>query len=511
MSLLQKLRRVLFVGMSCLLILLATLVHAADRKTLTVAIEPVYPPFEFRTDQGDLQGFDVDVIRAVGDAAGFEVKFQSLPFDGIIPALQAQTVDAAVAAMTITQERSQAVSFSRPYFKAGLAIAVQNQTNDIQSLDDLKGRTIAVQIGTTGAIKAQTIAGATLRTFDSAVLALQELRNGNVEAVIHDTPIILYAIKTGGLSEIKTVNEFVTEEYYGIPTSLNSPNLRLINGGLTTILDNGTYAKLYRKWFNADPPTLPETAPGITTGSTQTSMWSGVVKALPLLLRGAVVTLQLTTFSVVFGLVGGSLLGIARLSKILPVRWVARAYIDFFRGTPLLVQIFMIYFGLPAIVQQLGGEFSFDRFVAAVVALTLNSAAYLGEIVRAGIQSIEPGQAEAAQSLGLNSVQTLRYVIFPQAFRRMLPPLGNQFISLLKDTSLVAVIGFEELFRQGQLVVAQTYRPFEIYAAVAFMYLALTLLSSQVFSALERWMDPVGRDRKSVAEYTPPITMNTPS
>jgi arginine/lysine/histidine/glutamine transport system substrate-binding/permease protein len=134
--------------------------------------------------------------------------------------------------------------------------------------------------------------------------------------------------------------------------------------------------------------------------------------------------------------------------------------------------------------------FNFNRFAAAVIALSLNCAAYIAEIVRAGIQSIEIGQSEAAQSLGLSSVQTMRYIIFPQAFRRMIPPLGNEFISLLKDTSLVAVIGFEELFRKGQLIVADNYRAFEIYAAVAVMYLCLTLLSSQAFSKLETWMNP---------------------
>jgi arginine/lysine/histidine/glutamine transport system substrate-binding/permease protein len=112
----------------------------------------------------------------------------------------------------------------------------------------------------------------------------------------------------------------------------------------------------------------------------------------------------------------------------------------------------MIYFGLPAIAQELGFPLNFNRLAAAVMALSLNCAAYIAEIVRAGIESIETGQSEAAQSLGLSSTETIRYVIFPQALRRMLPPLGNEFISLLKDTSLVAVIGFEELFRQGQLL-----------------------------------------------------------
>ena len=224
--------------------------------------------------------------------------------------------------------------------------------------------------------------------------------------------------------------------------------------------------------------------------------------ALPVLLLGSITTLQLTAFSVVLGLIGGTLLGIARLSPIWPLRIASRIYIEFFRGTPLLVQIFMIYFGIPALINNLGGSFSFDRFAAAILALSLNASAYLAEIVRAGIQSIELGQREASECLGLNPLQTMRYIIFPQAFRRMIPPLGNEFITLLKDTSLVAIIGYEELFRRGQLIVAYNYRSFEIFITVALVYLVLNTLSSQGFIFLERWMDPLQRGKQEEADST---------
>jgi len=489
--------RLIILGLSCLLLTLTfNLSQATEQKQLKVAVEPVFAPFEFKSETGELQGFDIDLIRAVGDAAGFTVQFQTIAFDGIIPALQARTVDAAVGAMTITPERAKAVSFSRPYFKAGLAIAVQTETQDIKTFDDLQGKKIAVQIGTTGAETAKKIPNADIRTFNEAVLALQELRNGNVDAVINDAPTTLYALRTGNLSGIRVTGDFLTEEYYGIPTPLNSPNLPLINQGLTTILSNGAYQKIYQKWFNAQPPQLPQSVPGLAPPSQQSNslqFLNIIFNALPVLLAGALVTLALAIISALFGLLGGSLLGIAHLSSLFWLRWAARAYIDFFRGTPLLVQIFMIYFGIPALIQSLGMQFTFDRFVAAVLALSCNGSAYIAEIVRAGIQSIEVGQSEAARSLGLNPLQTMRYVIFPQALRRMLPPLGNEFISLLKDTSLVAIIGFEELFRQGQLIVATTYKPFELYAAVALIYLLLTLLSSQGFSYLEKAMDPARR------------------
>lgn len=499
------LRLFVVVGLGCLLLLGGCSFNSSSSaagKTLTIAVEGTYPPFEFQSDKGELQGFDVDLINAIASYAGFTIKYQNLPFAGMIPALQAQTIDAAVAAMTITAERAKVVSFSRPYFKSGLAIATRNNNQDITGFNSLKNKKIAVQIGTTGAQKAETIPGAEVRSFDDAPTAIRELLNGNVDALLHDQPVILYAINSGNVQGVKVIGELLTQEYFGFPTPKGSPNLTLINQGLAVALKNGTYNQIYQKWFGVQPPPLPEKLPfqnqstsGVSALFTAVSV---ILTALPLLLRGALVTLQLTALSVVLGMIAGSLIGIARLSQVLPIRWAARAYIDFFRGTPLLVQIFMIYFGIPAIAQELGIPFSFNRWTAAVIALSLNSAAYIAEIVRAGIQSIESGQSEAAQSLGLSSTQTMRYVIFPQAFRRMLPPLGNEFISILKDTSLVAVIGFEELFRNGQLIVAQNYRAFEIYAGVAVIYLCLTLLSSQLFSRLEQWMNPVNRRRQQV-------------
>ncbi len=218
-----------------------------------------------------------------------------------------------------------------------------------------------------------------------------------------------------------------------------------------------------------------------------------VIAALPALLQGALITLQLTAVAVALGSVGGIALGVARLSKIRLISLAARVYIDFFRGTPLLVQLFMIYFGVPPIAQSIGIDFTFSQWSAAIVGLSLNSAAYLAEIVRGGIQSIEAGQKEASESLGLGPTQTMRYIVFPQALRRMIPPLGNEFITLLKDTSLVAIIGYQELFRQGQLIVARNFRAFEIWFTVALIYLILNVIASQAFSLLERKMSPTAK------------------
>jgi len=232
-------------------------------ETLTFATEPTFPPFEFRDSSNNLTGFDIDLLKAIGEAAGFNVKFESMQFDGMIPALQAGTVDGAISAMTIKPERAQVVDFSRPYYKSGLGIAVQESNTDITSFESLQGKNIASQIGTTGAEKAGEVQGAQVRTFDNAPTALQELANGNVDAVVHDAPAILYAIKSGNVRGLKVVGELLTEEYYGIPVPKGSPNLERINQGLTTILENGTYDEIYQKYFGEKPPELPETAPSL--------------------------------------------------------------------------------------------------------------------------------------------------------------------------------------------------------------------------------------------------------
>jgi glutamine transport system permease protein len=224
-----------------------------------------------------------------------------------------------------------------------------------------------------------------------------------------------------------------------------------------------------------------------------------ILNALPILLQGAVVTLLLAAIATVLGMILGTLIGIARLSSSKFISLAARCYIDFVRGTPLLVQMFIVYFGLPGLASSLGFKFTMSQLTAAIVALSLNSAAYLAEIIRGGIQSIDVGQREAAESLGLGPMETMAYVIFPQAFRRMIPPLGNEFITLLKDTSLVTVIGYEELLRRGQLIVAQTFQPFEIYTAVALIYLALTIVSSQAFDRIEKWMNPIEKAKRRAA------------
>ncbi len=202
---------------------------------------------------------------------------------------------------------------------------------------------------------------------------------------------------------------------------------------------------------------------------------------MPALLLGTRLTVELALIAVAIGLFIGSFVGIGRIGGSRIVRIIAGIYVDFIRGTPLLVQLFLVYFGLPSLIGR-----PVPPFIAAIAAMGINSGAYVAEIVRAGIQSINRGQMEAARSVGLSYSQSMRYIIFPQAFRRIIPSLGNEFIAMLKDSSLVSVIALEDVLRKGQVVISRTFRPFEVYTVVALIYLIMTLVISRLVAWSEK-------------------------
>jgi glutamine transport system permease protein len=197
-------------------------------------------------------------------------------------------------------------------------------------------------------------------------------------------------------------------------------------------------------------------------------------------LKGTVLTLEITALSVGFGMILGLIAALLKMSRYKLVALPGIVYIDFFRGTPLFVQILLFYFGVLPLV------FDANSFQAAVIVCSLNSGAYIAEIVRAGIQAVERGQMEAARSLGMTHTQAMWHVILPQAYKIVIPPMVNEFIALLKDTSLVAVIGAEELTHQGRILVSVTYEAAWIWGTVAVIYLILTRLLSTLGDYLER-------------------------
>lgn len=216
--------------------------------------------------------------------------------------------------------------------------------------------------------------------------------------------------------------------------------------------------------------------------------WGIAINALPMLLEGIKLTIVIAIAGLFFGFFLGAAAGLARTSKKKLPYGIATVYVEAIRGTPILVQALYLYFGVNQVLMQMFG-WKIESVPAGILAIAINSGAYIAEIVRGAVQSIDKGQVEAGRSLGLSSFKTFYYVVWPQAFKRMIPPLGNQFIISLKDTSLFAFIAVGELLRQGQIVISATFAAFEIYTMVAVLYLAMTLTISTVLRLIEKRLD----------------------
>lgn len=207
--------------------------------------------------------------------------------------------------------------------------------------------------------------------------------------------------------------------------------------------------------------------------------WALVGKSIPLLGTGLLMTLKISSLAMLLGLVLGGVLGLSSMSRFAPLRWFVRGYVDFIRGTPLLIQIFLVYFALPVIGVNL------PEFWAGVIALALNAAGFLAEIFRAGLGTIEKGQTEAARSIGLRHHQILFHVLLPQSLRAVVPPATNELITLVKGSALLSVISVYELTRAGQAVIAVHFAPFEIFLLIALYY----YLTVSVLAWMSRWIE----------------------
>lgn len=212
--------------------------------------------------------------------------------------------------------------------------------------------------------------------------------------------------------------------------------------------------------------------------------WAGIIDFLPELGTGLYYTLLISVVGLIIGFVLGAIFGLGRISKNKIFFGIASIYIEVIRGTPVLVQAIWIFFALPLIT-----GYNMESVTAGIIVIGINSGAYIAEIVRGSVQSIDKGQVEAGRSLGLTHSQTMRYIVWPQAFKRMIPPLGNQFIISIKDTSLLSVILVPELMFQGRLIASNYFNAVEIYTAVAIFYLAITLTLSFVLRYMERRLD----------------------
>jgi lysine-arginine-ornithine-binding protein len=460
--------RLIFVLYVACLLLADSPLHA-DGNILRIGTDATFAPLESK--EGDKYvGFDIDLGEAIGRSLGMKVEWTNSGFDGIFAALQAGKFDLVMSSVTITEDRKRQLAFSDPYYTAGQALASRKDGVSYTSLEQLSGKTVGIQINTTAKEVLKKKSGINIREYNSIDLALLDLQNGKLDAVMTDAPVLKHMLLRS-FSGLEVASTVFSDEKYGITTRPADKDLLLkVNEALRRIEASGELAKLKEKYFGekAEAGARP-----LRTGELLAAIWLPLVKA-------AGMTVQLTLFALLFGVPIGLAVALMRLNKLGPFTWLASIYVEVLRGTPLLVQIFTVYYVLPALGITLAA------WPAALLAFSLNSAAYIAEIFRGGIQSIDPGQMEAARSLGMSYSLAMRLVVLPQAFRRVLPPLTNEAIALLKDTSLVSVIALIELTRRGQELTGQYARPMVIWPLVGLIYLILTVPLTRLANWLER-------------------------
>ena len=438
-------------------------------ETYVIGTDTTFAPFEYRED-GELTGIDMDLIRDIAANQGFNVEIKSLGFDAALQALQSNQVDGVIAGMSITDERKLVFDFSDPYFDSGVQMAVAETNTEITGYADLAGETVVAKRGSEGETFANSIKdeyGFTVKALADSATMYDDVKAGNSVAVFDDYPVLAYGINQN--NGLKSVTEKEQGSSYGFAVNKgqNPELLAAFNTGLAELKSNGDYQSILDKYLEQPAPVAASGFFGLLSDS------------LPALMKGLGLTLLATGLSILIALVLGVLFGFFKVSESRVLRGLASIYVSIFRGTPLLVQAFFFYFGLP----QLTGQ-SIDVLTAGVLTLSLNAGAYMTEIVRGGIQSVDPGQTEAGRSLGLGYVTTMRRVVLPQAVKIMTPSFINQFVMTLKDTSLLAVIGFAELTYQGQQIYAANFRTGETLLIVAALYFIvinlLTMLSNKL-------------------------------
>lgn len=446
---------------------------------LRVGTEGVYSPFSYHdTATNQLVGYDVDVARAVGDKLGVRVEFVETPWDSIFAALEANRFDVVANEVTISPERQAKYDLSQPYSIGEGVIVTRADDNSIKSLADLKGK-VAAENATSNWSEIARKAGARVEAVEGFTQAIKLLNQGRVDVVVNDSiAVYAYLAETNDKS-VKIAGNVGEKSEQGFAARKDSGLLPELNTALDELRADGTLAAISQKYLKANASGAPaEGAPA------PRSTWQLIADNLwPLAKAALTMTIPLTIISFIIGLVIALAVALARLSPNMVLSNIARFYISIIRGTPLLVQLFIVFFALPEFGVKI------DPFPAAVIAFSLNVGGYAAEIIRSAIQSIPKGQWEAAETIGLNYTGTLRRIILPQAARVAVPPLSNTLISLVKDTSLASTILVTELLRQAQIIAAPTFEFFALYGTAAIYYWVICLVLSFGQSRLERRLE----------------------
>jgi polar amino acid transport system substrate-binding protein len=428
-----------------------------------------------------LVGFECELAGALAARLGVKAQMVQNQWDQLIPALERGNFDIILNGLEITAENRQRIAMSLPYFVYAQQIVTRRETPGLATLPELKGKRVGVLSSSVAQRLVEKMGGADLRIYPGNVESFRDLKAERIDAVLLDLPIAVFYAKPD--AALKFSGESFAPGYYAIGLLREDASLMAaLNKAITELAADGTMERIYRKYevWDARQEQLRDYRPEAVTERKTISTLREWPKYLPLLLRGAMVTVWISVLAMIVAVVTGLGIVLARLYGVAPLRWAARAYVEVMRGTPLLIQLFLIYYGLPQIGIRLNAA------LAAILGLGLNYAASEAENYRAGIQAVPAGQMEASLALGMNRWQCLRHVVLPQALRTVIPPVTNDFIAMFKDSSIVSVITMVELTKVYGMLAMSTYDYIGLGLMTAGIYFALSYPASLFATHLER-------------------------
>ncbi|HFQ1506118.1 TPA: ABC transporter permease subunit [Staphylococcus aureus] len=440
-----------------------------ERGELRVGLSADYAPMEFEhtvNGKTEYAGVDIDLAKKIAKDNNLKLKIVNMSFDSLLGALKTGKIDIIISGMTSTPERKKQVDFSDSYMMTKNIMLVQkDKVNEYKDIKDFNNKKVGAQKGTEQEKIAQTeIENASITSLSRLPDVILALKSGKVEGAVVEKPVAEAYLKQNpklGISNVK-FNEEEKDTVIAVPK--DSPKLlSQINKTIKEVKDKGLIDKY------------------MTNAANAMNDDSGFIsKYGSFFLKGIKITILISLIGVALGSILGAFVALMKLSKIKIISWIASIYIEILRGTPMLVQVFIVFFGITA---ALGLDIS--ALVCGTIALVINSSAYIAEIIRAGINAVDKGQMEAARSLGLNYRQTMKSVIMPQAIKNILPALGNEFVTLIKESSIVSTIGVGEIMFNAQVVQGISFDPFTPLLVAAALYFVLTFVLTRIMNMIE--------------------------
>lgn len=441
-----------------------------DSGVITVGVSADYPPYEFHAKidgKDEVVGLDINLAKEIAEDLGVELKIKELGFDGLIASLSTGKIDMIVSGMVPTPERSKEVLFTDPYIAIDQAMVIRKSDKADWSQEvTISEKLVGVQKASAQeSLMQKEYSDTALTSLQKTTDVIMNLKNKKIDGGLLERPVAeAYVAQNPDLIIADFEIGEIGQDKMAVALAKGQTALAK---EINQTIEHVTADKKMADWQKEVSGHMVD----------KESFWS---KYGSYYIKGTGITLGLSILGVFFGGIFGCLLALMKLSKNKLLKGIALVYIEYVRGTPLLVQIFLVYFGTGVLGLNL------NAFAAGAIAVCLNSGAYVAEIIRAGINAVPQGQFEAARSLGLSSRKTMQKIIMPQAIKNILPALGNEFVTVIKESSVVSVIGVGDLMFQAGVVQGASFKPFLPIVIVSIIYFVLTFTLSRAVGVVER-------------------------